>query len=80
MTVQQEAAERIRTMTDEDARLILMIIQKISPSSSKTTQQDAGNIAHHAKVGMFDGTPAIADGYDFDELNNEIAAMFEEAV
>ena len=74
-TLQNQVVQSIEGLSDDSLELILDMIQRfVKPAENQlmeTTEQ-----RKERKLGILKGKKLIADGYDLDECNNEIAEMF----
>ncbi len=74
--LQTRVMESLNGLSDENLSFLLVLIDKyMKPQkmSVALSQGSSGGI----KIGMFKGEKFIADGYDFDQDNDEIAKLFE---
>ena len=75
--LQVQVIESLEGLSDESLSFLLnMIEQFMKPQKSIS---DAKVPSGGIRIGMFRGEKYIADGYDFDEDNTEIAKLFEGA-
>lgn len=75
-TLQVQVMESLNGLSDENLSFLLVLIDKyMKPQKESTTfsQNASGGI----KIGMFKGEKFIADDYDFDQDNDEVAKLFE---
>ncbi len=77
--LQMQIAQSLEGLSDDSLRFILDMIQRfVVPADSKNvgvnhTEAIQGK---KRKLGSLKGQKLIADGYDIDECNDEIAKMF----
>ena len=77
-TLQMEFMETIEGLSDDTMRILLEVVkQVVLPLDHK---ERAGNSSEYQskprRMGSLKGQRLIAEGYDIDECNDEIAKMF----
>ena len=77
-TLQKEFMETIEGLSDDTMRILLEVVKQIVlPLDHK---ESIGNSSGHQgkprRMGSLKGQRLIAEGYDIDESNDEIAKMF----
>lgn len=67
----------IPQMTDEQlSKLIAFFRNTVAPSIVEPIAEKRIPEKKGIKIGLFQGTPYLAEGHDFDEANDEIAELF----
>ena len=78
-TLQKQIAQSLNGLSDDSLRFILDMIQRyVMPAESMGMSIDYDRIVSEKKrrIGSMKGQKFIADGYDIDECNDEIARLF----
>ena len=78
-TLQKQIAQSLNGLSDDSLRFILDMIQRyVMPAESTGMSIDYDRIVSEKKrrIGSMKGQKFIADGYDIDECNDEIARLF----
>ncbi len=74
-TLQKQIVQSIEGLSDDSLKFILDMIQRfVKPAEHQLTETAAQK--NKRKLGILKGKKLIADGYDLDECNDEIAEMF----
>lgn len=74
-TLQNQVVQSIEGLSDDSLEFILDMIQRfVKPAENQLMETTAQR--KKRKLGILKGKKLIADGYDLDECNNEIAEMF----
>ena len=74
-TLQKQIVQSIEGLSDDSLEFILDMIQRfVKPAENQLTENTAQR--KKRKLGILKGKKLIADGYDLDECNDEIAEMF----
>ena len=74
-TLQKQIVQSIEGLSDDSLEFILDMIQRfVKPAENQLTETDTQR--RKRKLGILKGKKLIADGYDLDECNDEIAEMF----
>ena len=74
-SLQNQIVQSIEGLSDDSLEFILDMIERfVKPAESQL--MDAPGQSPKRKLGILKGKKLIADGYDLDECNNEIAEMF----
>ncbi|MBD5460889.1 MAG: hypothetical protein HDR26_08135 [Lachnospiraceae bacterium] len=74
-TLQNQVVQSIEGLSDESLEFILDMIQRfVKPAENQSMEAKAKR--NKRKLGILKGKKLIADGYDLDECNDEIAEMF----
>lgn len=74
-TLQNQVVQSIEGLSDDSLEFILDMIQRfVKPAENQLMEATAQR--KKRKLGILRGKKLIADGYDLDECNNEIAEMF----
>ncbi len=74
-TLQKQIVQSIEGLSDDSLKFILDMIQRfVKPAENQLTETAAQR--NKRKLGILKGKKLIADGYDLDECNDEIAEMF----
>lgn len=74
-TLQNQVVQSIEGLSDDSLEFILDMIQRfVKPAENQLIEATAQR--RKRKLGILKGKKLIADGYDLDECNNEIAEMF----
>lgn len=74
-SLQNQIVQSIEGLSDDSLEFILDMIERfVKPAESQL--MDAPVQSPKRKLGILKGKKLIADGYDLDECNNEIAEMF----
>ena len=74
-TLQKQIVQSIEGLSDDSLEFILDMIQRfVKPAENQLTETSAQR--KKRKLGILKGKKLIADGYDLDECNDEIAEMF----
>jgi hypothetical protein len=79
-TLQNQITQSLEGLSDDSLRFILDMIQRlVRPSESRSVSINYGVATRGKKrrLGSMKGQKFIADGYDIDECNDEIARLFE---
>lgn len=73
--LQNQVVQSLDGLSDDSLEFLLDMIQRFVKPAEK---QSAGTIMQKKgrKLGILKGQTLIADGYDLDECNDEIAEMF----
>jgi hypothetical protein len=66
----------IPEMTDDKLRILIDTFQKLVTPAESAQQKNEALPQKKRKLGSLSGMKLIADGYDIDECNEEIAKMF----
>lgn len=78
-TLQKQIAQSLNGLSDDSLRFILDMIQRyVMPAESTGMSIDYDRTVSEKKrgIGSMKGQKFIADGYDIDECNDEIARLF----
>ncbi len=74
-TLQNQVVQSLDGLSDESLKFILDMIQRfVKPAENQLT--DTETHGKGRKLGILKGKTLIAEGYDLDECNDEIAEMF----
>ncbi|NBJ93198.1 hypothetical protein [Parablautia muri] len=74
-TLHNQVVQSIEGLSDDSLEFILDMIQRfVKPAENQLMEATAQR--KKRKLGILKGKKLIADGYDLDECNNEIAEMF----
>ena len=74
-TLQNQIVQSIEGLSDDSLKFILDMIQRfVKPAENQSMEAKAKR--NKRKLGILKGKKLIADGYDLDECNDEIAEMF----
>ena len=74
-TLQNQVVQSIEGLSDDSLEFILDMIQRfVKPAENHLMEATAQKKSR--KLGVLKGKKLIADGYDLDECNDEIAEMF----
>ncbi len=74
-TLQKQIVQSIEGLSDDSLKFILDMIQRfVKPAENQLTETVTQR--KKRKLGVLKGKKLIADGYDLDECNEEIAEMF----
>lgn len=74
-TLQNQVIQSIEDLSDDSLKFILDMIQRfVKPAENQSMQSTKKT--EKRKLGILKGKKLIADGYDLDECNDEIAEMF----
>lgn len=74
-TLQKQIVQSIEGLSDDSLKFILDMIQRfVKPAENQFTESAVQG--KKRKLGILKGKKLIADGYDLDECNDEIAKMF----
>ncbi len=74
-TLQNQVVQSIEGLSDDSLEFILDMIQRfVKPAENQLIETTAQR--KKRKLGILKGKKLIADGYDLDECNSEIAEMF----
>lgn len=74
-TLQNQIVRSIEGLSDDSLEFILDMIQRfVKPAENQLIEVKAQR--QKRKLGILKGKKLIADGYDLDECNDEIAEMF----
>ena len=74
-TLQNQVVQSIEGLSDDSLEFILDMIQRfVKPAENQLLETTAQR--KKRKLGILKGKTLIADGYDLDECNDEIAEMF----
>ena len=74
-TLQNQIVQSIEGLSDDSLEFILDMIQRfVKPAENQLIETAAQR--KKRKLGILKGKKLIADGYDLDECNDEIAEMF----
>lgn len=74
-TLQKQIVQSIEGLSDDSLKFILDMIQRfVKPAENQLTE--TAPLGKKRKLGVLKGKKLIADGYDLDECNDEIAEMF----
>ena len=74
-TLQNQVVQSIEGLSDEILEFILDMIQRFVKTAENQLMETTAQ-RKKRKLGILKGKKLIADGYDLDECNNEIAEMF----
>lgn len=74
-TLQNQVVQSIEGLSDDSLEFILDMIQRFVKPAEKQLMETTAQ-RKKRKLGILKGKKLIADGYDLDECNNEIAEMF----
>ena len=77
MTLQEQAQEKIKMLSDDGAAFILQVMNSMNPTLyvDGVLEQSEKNDSIEKRVGIARGEFVVPD--DFDKYNDEIADMFE---
>lgn len=74
-TLQNQVIQSIEGLSDDSLQFILDMIQRfVKPAESQSMKSTSQ--WEKRKLGILKGKKLIADGYDLDAYNDEIAEMF----
>jgi len=79
-TLQNQITQSLEGLSDDSLRFILDMIQRfVLPAEAKNMSINCNVAARgrNRRLGSMKGQRFIADGYDIDECNDEIARLFE---
>lgn len=74
-TLQNQVVRSIEGLSDDSLEFILDMIQRFVKPAENQLMENAVQ-RKKRKLGILKGKKLIADGYDLDECNDEIAEMF----
>ena len=73
--LQKQVVQSLDGLSDDSLEFILDMIQRfVKPAENQLMETEAQKKGR--KLGILKGKTLIADGYDLDECNDEIAEMF----
>ena len=74
-SLQKQVIQSLDGLSDDSLKFILDMIQRfVKPAENQLMEAEAQKKGR--KLGILKGKTLIADGYDLDECNDEIAEMF----
>lgn len=73
--LQNKVVQSLDGLSDDSLEFILEMIQRFVKPAENRFVEDAHQEAGR-KLGILEGRTLIAEGYDLDECNDEIAGMF----
>ena len=71
VSLQSQVIESLDGLSDDNLTFILEMVNKFMKPKAIASKENGG-----IKIGMFKGEKYVADDYDFDESNDEMARIF----